>query len=241
MSLVNKSFFMSILCMTIFIFASQAFAQHKEDHPAKAMDKMIDHQIEAIELTKSGKDKSSNDEFVKFFNEMLAEQERDLKNMETTRGKLFPNVNKTAFTKERLSSFSRNIEDEFKKFETEMKRAFDRFSTKLTREKNVALSPKVEIKEDEKGYDIKAEVPGMARDDIKVAARENDLIITGKRESEIKRSSETSTSSEFYYGDYERTIHLDEKVDPKSIKTEYKNGIISVHLNKIIFHKRRKT
>jgi len=238
MSFFFKAVFMSMLCMTAFFFDSQVFAQQKEEHPAQAMDKMIEHQIESIELTKSGKDKSSNDEFMKFFNEMLAEQERDLKNMETTRDKLFPNVSKTPSTKERLTSFSRNIEDEFKRLETEMKKAFDRFSTKLTREKDVALLPRVEIKKGKKVYDIKAEVPGIARDDIKVSVKENDLIITGRRESEVKRSSETSTSSEFYYGDYERTIHLDDKVDPKSIKTEYKDGIISIHLNKIAPQKR---
>jgi HSP20 family protein len=111
---------------------------------------------------------------------------------------------------------------------------------KVTREKDVALSPRVEIKEDEKLYDIKAEVPGIARDDINVIVKQNDLIITGKRGSEVKRSSETSTSSEFYYGDYERIIHLNDKVDPKSVKTEYKDGIISIHLNKIESHKKNK-
>ena len=53
---------MYVVCMTIFVFDSQAFAQQKEEYPAHAMDKMIEHQIESIELTKFGKEKSSNAE-----------------------------------------------------------------------------------------------------------------------------------------------------------------------------------
>jgi len=240
MRLILRNSFISLICITIFVFASQAYAQKKEEHPVQAMNKVIEHQIEAIELTKSGKDKSTNEEFMKFFNEMLAEQERDLRNMEAVRDKIFPDDRKISSTRERLSSFSKHIEDEFKRFEIDMKRAFDRFRTKLTNEKDVGFLPKIEIEENENFYEIKAEVPGIARDNIKVRIKENNLIILAKRKNEIKHRTQTSTTSELYYGDYERTIHLGDKVDPKSIKTDYKDGVISVHLNKIV-HKQGKT
>lgn len=133
----------------------------------------------------------------------------------------------------RKSSITHDMEEEFKRLESELSSALEKFSTKLHSLRETTFAPRIEIMEGPKEYEIRAEAPGMVMDDIKVVVKKNDLLITGTRESEIKRSNDTSTSSEFHYGNFERLIHLDKKVDPKSVKTEYKDGIISVHLEKM--------
>lgn len=225
---MNRIF--TLLCLMIITLSSHA---QVGESPAKALDKMIEHQTEAIEMNKANKGKSTNKEFTKFFNDMIAEQEKDLKKMHITRKKLFPDVKSTTPSKDRFSLFSRDIEEEIKNFQEKIKMALSKFNSKIDNDKGNPLSPKVEIKEDEKSYEVKAEVPGIARDDIKVKIKDNDIMITAKRESEVKHSSATSTSSEFHYGNYERTIHLDEKVDPKSMKVEIKDGIVDVRLKKV--------
>lgn len=99
--------------------------------------------------------------------------------------------------------------------------------------KMAAHVPKVEMKDDPAAYEIKAEIPGIAREDIVVRVRGQDLSITGQRKNEFQRTSGSSTFTEFYYGDYERMIHLNERVDAKSLKVDYKDGIINIHLNKM--------
>ena len=205
----------------------------QNDFPAQAMDKMIEHQLEIIEMTKANKNISPNKEFIRFFKDMIAEQEKDLKSMQETRKRLFPDIKRTSPSKDRLSLFSRDLEEEFKELEEKMKMALSKFHSKIRNGRDITLSPRAEIKEDENEYEVKVEIPGIARDDIKVKMKGNDIMISAKRESEVKHSSATSTYSEFHYGDYERTIHLDKKVDPKSLKVEIKNGIVEVHLKKV--------
>ena len=143
-------------------------------------------------------------------------------------------ISKKSTTTERFSSLTHDMESELRELETEMRSLLERFSSKLHSFRETAFAPRIEIKEGPKEYDIKAEVPGIVMDDIKVVVKKNDVLISGTRESEIKKSSETSTSTEFHYGNFERLIHLDKKVDSKSMKTEYKDGIISIHLHKML-------
>lgn len=224
---INLFALLSLILMTINSYAT------KNESPALAIDKMIEHQAEAIEKNKDNKNISPNKELTKFYNDMIAEQEQDLKSMQEIREKLFPNVKKTSPDNENLPLFSSDLIDEFKKLEERMKMALSKFSSKIQNDKEIPITPRIEIKENAKAYEIKAEVPGIARDNIKVKIKDNDIMISARRESEVKHSSATSTSSEFHYGDYERTIHLDKKVDPKSMHVEIKDGIVDVRLKKV--------
>jgi HSP20 family molecular chaperone IbpA len=142
-------------------------------------------------------------------------------------------MTESAKNMERFSTITHDMETEFKRLEAEMHSALEKFSTKLHSLRGKIYAPRIEIKESPKEYQIKAEAPGMLIDDIKVVVKKNDLLITGTRESEIKRTNELTTSSEFHYGNFERLIHLEKSVDPKSVKTEYKNGILNIHVLKL--------
>lgn len=74
---------------------------------------------------------------------------------------------------------------------------------------------------------IRAEMPGVDPDkDIDVTAGDGFLTIKGERKEEHKDAQR----SEFYYGSFMRTIPLPTGVDEKSVKAEYKDGILEVRI-----------
>jgi len=230
---MKKMYVVFFLCLLLNPWANSWAAGSKNENAAHAIDQMIDHQMEALDISKENKNKSADNEFMKLFDDLIAQQEKDLKRLQDTRAKLFPNVEKKPSIKDKATAFSQSIDENIRKLEADMKTAFNNFNTKLHEGRDIANTPRVEIKEDSSSYEILAEVPGMARDEIQVKLTGNDLLIKGSRKSELKKRGPASTSSEFKYGEYERLVHLENKVDPKSMKTEYKDGIITIRVNKL--------
>jgi len=93
--------------------------------------------------------------------------------------------------------------------------------------------PNVEIKEKDKSYKVCAEVPGMKESDINVTLRDNNLILEGERKSESKEEKEGYYSSEFSYGSFYRSIPLEEEVNADSVKASYKDGILTIEMDKV--------
>lgn len=119
-------------------------------------------------------------------------------------------------------------------WQRELSNLMDRFDRDLVSDFSFeGIVPRVEIKEKDKKYIIKAEVPGMTEDDINVTLRENSLILEGERKSESEKEEKGFFSSEFSYGRFYRAIPLDEDVNADKVKASYKNGILTVELEKV--------
>jgi HSP20 family protein len=116
-----------------------------------------------------------------------------------------------------------------------MNNLFDRFGRDMgTLDVDLTdFSPRVEIKEKDKHYTVSAEVPGIKESDINVTLKDNNLILEGERKSESKKEEEGYFSSEFSYGSFYRSIPLDEEVNPDTVKASYKDGILTVELDKV--------
>ncbi len=120
-------------------------------------------------------------------------------------------------------------------WQNEMNNLFDRFGRDMgTLDVDLTdFSPRVEIKEKDKHYTVSAEVPGIKESDINVTLKDNNLILEGERKSESKKEEEGYFSSEFSYGSFYRSIPLDEEVNPDTVKASYKDGILTVELDKV--------
>lgn len=94
-------------------------------------------------------------------------------------------------------------------------------------------SPKIEIIESPVYYDIKAELPGIAKRDLTVKIVGENLFIKGFRKKDILKDHAQPSFSEFQYGEYERTIHLDKKIEPKTMKLKFQDGIVFIHVEKL--------
>jgi HSP20 family protein len=93
-------------------------------------------------------------------------------------------------------------------------------------------APPVDIQETEKEYLIKAELPEMKKEDVKVDVLDGVLTIEGERTQEKEEKGKKFHKVERSYGKFVRQFTLPTEVDPAKVMAEYKDGILSVHLPK---------
>jgi len=92
---------------------------------------------------------------------------------------------------------------------------------------------RVDIVDREKELIVRAELPGIEKDDVEVTISGNRLMIEADREFEEVEKKETFYRHELGYGEFMRTIVLPVEVDVEHIEAELKDGILSVTLPKI--------
>ena len=93
-------------------------------------------------------------------------------------------------------------------------------------------APLVDITEDDKEYVIKAELPEMKKEDIKLNVHDDVLTITGERKSEKEEKGKKYHRIERSYGSFMRSFTLPEDADGSKVSAEYKDGMLKVHLPK---------
>ena len=93
-------------------------------------------------------------------------------------------------------------------------------------------APAVDITEKDKEYLVKAQLPGVRKDDVKVEILNGVLTITGERKYEKEEKDEKAHRIETAYGGFTRTFVVPEDVLAEKIAAEYKDGILAVHLPK---------
>ncbi|MGH7884797.1 MAG: Hsp20/alpha crystallin family protein [Thermodesulfobacteriota bacterium] len=93
-------------------------------------------------------------------------------------------------------------------------------------------SPKVDIVEKDNSYIVRAEVPGVSREDIDIDLKDNNLVIKGEKKFEKKDEKDNYVRVESSYGSFQRSFYIDEKVDKNNISAKYKDGILEVTLPK---------
>jgi HSP20 family protein len=100
-------------------------------------------------------------------------------------------------------------------------------------EASVEPAIKLDVSEDEKAYRVKAELPGVKKEDIAVEIDGNQVSLSAevKRESE-KKEGETVVHSERYYGKQFRSFTLGREIDRKSAVAKFENGVLELTLPK---------
>ena len=93
-------------------------------------------------------------------------------------------------------------------------------------------SPLVDITEDEKEYLVKAELPEMKKDEIKINVQNDVLSISGERKYEKEEKDKKYHRVERAYGSFMRSFTLPEDADGSKVNAEYKDGVLKIHLPK---------
>ena len=93
-------------------------------------------------------------------------------------------------------------------------------------------SPLVDISEDEIEYLIKAELPEIRKEDVKVTAEGGMLTIMGERKFAKEENGKRYHRVERAYGSFGRTFSLPDDVTPNKVSAEFKDGVLTVHLTK---------
>jgi HSP20 family protein len=93
-------------------------------------------------------------------------------------------------------------------------------------------SPAVDIIENGDTYVLKAELPGMNKDDVKITLEENVLTIKGEKKNEDEKKDDNVHRLERSYGLFERSFTLPGTIKVNDIDAQYKNGILTLTLPK---------
>ncbi|MGZ5528022.1 MAG: Hsp20/alpha crystallin family protein [Limisphaerales bacterium] len=97
--------------------------------------------------------------------------------------------------------------------------------------------PNVDVYEDKDKITVKAEVPGMKKEDIEVSVEGDLLTIAGERKEEHEEKKGETYRSERYFGRFERSVSLSQQVDPSKVQANYKDGVLTIMLPKSEQHK----
>ena len=93
-------------------------------------------------------------------------------------------------------------------------------------------APLVDIVEHDTEYLIKAELPGVKKDDVKVTVQDDVLTITGERTFEKEEKGRKYHRVERAYGRFARSFTLSEDADGNKVTAEFNHGVLNVHLPK---------
>ena len=93
-------------------------------------------------------------------------------------------------------------------------------------------SPAVDISEKDKEYLVKAQLPGVKKEDVKVELLNGVLTLSGERKYEKEEKTEKTHRIESAYGSFMRSFVVPEDVLAEKIAADYKDGVLCVHLPK---------
>ena len=108
--------------------------------------------------------------------------------------------------------------------------AFDGDGQTLT---GIDWAPSVNISETDKAYLVRADLPEVKREDVKVSCEHGVLTIEGERKQQKTEQSERLHRVESSYGRFSRRFTLPSDVDENSIEATYKDGTLGVRINKV--------
>lgn len=117
---------------------------------------------------------------------------------------------------------------------TDLREELDRmFEAPLARTSEfLGWAPAFDVYEEKDNFVVKAELPGMKKEDISVSLHDGNLIISGERKNEAKGEGAEVYRAERYVGKFQRSVTLPAQVTAGKVTAEYKDGILTVTLPK---------
>jgi len=126
-------------------------------------------------------------------------------------------------------------------FEKEISKLFNEFdntfgfrkSNAITEEmENAVWAPLTDIYEDENNYLVKVDLPGVAKDDLKISYENGSLAISGERKSEKETKDAKFHRVERTYGKFYRSFTLPQQIHSDKIEAEFSNGQLEITIPK---------
>jgi HSP20 family protein len=100
-------------------------------------------------------------------------------------------------------------------------------------ESKMEWSPSANISETDKEYLIRAELPAVKKEDVRVSVQDNIVTIAGERKQHQEQKTEKIHRVESYWGSFSRSFALPDNVNADAIHCESKDGVLTVHMPKI--------
>lgn len=109
---------------------------------------------------------------------------------------------------------------------------FDRLWPEFHRDLGEEWTPSVNFSEKDDKYTLTAEIPGISKEDVTVTIKDGVLTLTGKKESEHEEKGAEYYLKETRCGSFSRTCRLPSEVNEETVDASYKDGILTVVMEK---------
>jgi HSP20 family protein len=93
-------------------------------------------------------------------------------------------------------------------------------------------NPAVDIYDSKDNLLVKADLPGLKKEEIDISVHEGTLFIKGEKKQESEKKEKGFVRTERYYGSFSRAIPLPTSVDDSKVKANYKNGVLELVIPK---------
>ena len=103
----------------------------------------------------------------------------------------------------------------------------------------VHWSPSADISESEQEFLVRAELPGIRKEDVRITVEQGTITIAGERRLEKEEQGTKYHRIESFHGTFSRSFGLPDTVDVGAIRAEAKDGVLRVHLPKKVIEKPR--
>ncbi len=116
----------------------------------------------------------------------------------------------------------------------EIDRLFESPLSELTRTSQLlsGWKPALDVYENKDHFVVKAELPGMKKEDIEVSLHDGSLSISGERKTESKHEEGEVYRAERFFGRFQRTVTLPTAVAADKVKAAYNDGVLTITLPK---------
>lgn len=105
------------------------------------------------------------------------------------------------------------------------------FNDSFSQNKN-GFSPRVDIAETDKEFELQVAVPGFDKKDFNIDLEKGKLTISGERKFENEQKEKSYYSIQTEYGKFSRSFQLPDNVKQKGISASYENGILGINIPK---------
>jgi HSP20 family protein len=121
---------------------------------------------------------------------------------------------------------------ELEEMSSRLNRVFARNPVSDEALKGVDFTPSINVSETPQAYVIKAELPGVKKEDVHLTVEQGLLTLRGERKYESEHKDEKVHRVETAYGTFMRQFRVPEDAAPEGIEASYKDGVLNVRLPK---------
>ncbi len=124
--------------------------------------------------------------------------------------------------------------DPWLEMEKLVERAFNLTPVQFSNSATNDFIPSLELRETEKSFQVRLEIPGMNESDIDVSLSKDTLTISGEKKEECEENARDIYRLERRFGTFSRSVKLPENlIDTENVEASYKDGVLTIRLPKL--------
>lgn len=128
-----------------------------------------------------------------------------------------------------MSEFTVDIERQLNRLGRDLQQFVERIMPIV--DENQDFTPACDVVEDDESFMIYIDLPGMGKDEIGIALKENVLTVKGERDTELEEGKRFSRR-ERRHGAFSRSFALPEDVNTAEVKARFRDGVLEITMPK---------